>query len=64
MHSNPRPPRPVDEREDKQLQRAVMAELLHEFPKQLTRNHYRGFGHDRLDPVVFILHAVGLVFCE
>jgi hypothetical protein len=43
-----------------------MAELLHEFPTQLTRTQLRckGFGFERLDRVVFILHAVGLVFCE
>lgn len=57
---------PKDEREDKQLQRAVMGELLHGFPTQLTRTQLRcrGFGFQRLDRVLFILDSVGLIFRE
>lgn len=65
MHGH-RIPRPVDEREDKPLQRAVLAELLFEFPAQLTRDHlrYRGFGFERMEQAVFILDTVGLLWCE
>jgi len=58
--------RPVNERENRQLQRAVMAKLLSEFPTQVTRHRLRneGFGFETLDRVIFILDCVGLVFCE
>lgn len=65
MQAN-RSSRPVDEREEKKVQRAVMALLLHEFPAQLTRMQLgcRGFSFEPLDRALFILDSVGLVFRE
>jgi hypothetical protein len=35
---NHRMPRPISDREHKQLQRAILGTLLHEFPKHLKRH--------------------------
>jgi hypothetical protein len=40
MQANPSPPA-FDEREDKPMQRALLALLLHEFPTHLTREDLR-----------------------
>jgi hypothetical protein len=63
MHGH-RIPRPISDRENKQLQRAILATLLHEFPDHLTRNQlaWRGFGFEEMDRAVFVLHSVGLLF--
>lgn len=60
-----RMPRP--EREDKPMQRAVLALLIHEFPKQLTRGDLEGQGLGsgaKRDRAIFNLVAVGLLWCE
>lgn len=57
----------TDEREDKPVQRAVLALLLHEFPRQMTRDDlkWRGFGDaDALKRAISSLDLVGLLFCE
>ncbi len=64
MQAN-RMPRPISDREHKQLQRAILGTLLHEFPKHLTRHDLlvRGFGVRSMDKAVYILDSVGLLFC-
>lgn len=60
-------PRSIDEREDKPTQRALLALVLHEFPKQLTREDLRcrGFGDsDALARALRNLATVGLLWCE
>jgi hypothetical protein len=59
-------PRPISDREHKQLQRAILGTLPHEFPKHLTRHDLltRGFGVKSMEKAVFILDSVGLLFCE
>ena len=57
----------ADEREDKRTQRAMLALLLHEFPKQLSREDLGFFGFERGEPVqraIENLVTVGLVWCE
>jgi hypothetical protein len=57
----------TDEREDKPLQRAVLALVLHEFPAQMTRDDltWRGMGKgEALERVVASLSTVGLLWCE
>jgi hypothetical protein len=57
----------TEEREDKDLQRAVLALVLHEFPAQLTRDglYYRGMGKGGpLDRAVKSLDMTGLVCCQ
>jgi hypothetical protein len=59
--------RPPDEREDKPMQRALLALLLHEFPKQLTREMLRLRGLGSGEPVeraILNLNLVGLLWCE
>jgi hypothetical protein len=66
MQAN-RKPRSPDERQDKPTQRAVLTLLLHEFPKQLTRDdlRLRGFGDaDPLKRAISSLDLVGLLWCE
>ena len=49
------------------MQRAVLAFLLHEFPKQLTRDDlkWRGFGEaDALRQAIRNLSLTGLLWCE
>jgi len=57
---------PVSDRENKQLQRAILGTLLHEFPKHLTRKQlaWRGYGFEEMRRAVFILDSVGLLFCQ
>jgi len=64
MHGH-RIPRPISDRENKQLQRAILGTVLHEFPKHLTRQDLRerGFGGRPMERAVFVLHSVGLLFC-
>jgi hypothetical protein len=57
----------TDEREDKPMQRAVLALLLHEFPAQMTRDdlRWRGFADsEALMRAISSLALVGLLFCE
>lgn len=66
-HPSSSPPS-FDEREDKPMQRAVLALLLYEFPTQLTREELRyaidsGKGKE-ISRAVRCLDAVGLVWCE
>lgn len=66
MQAN-RKPRSPDERQDKGTQRAVLTLLLHEFPKQLTRDDlkWRGFGDaEALKQAIRSLDLVGLLWCE
>lgn len=54
-------------REDKRLQRAVLALALHEFPAQLNRDdlHHKGLGEaDPIDLAVENLAHAGLLWCE
>jgi len=54
-------------REDKPLQRAVLALVLYEFPAQLTRDdlRYKGLGSaDPIDLAVENLAIAGLLWCE
>jgi hypothetical protein len=54
-------------REDKCLQRAVLALVLHEFPAQLTRDDllYKGLGSaDPINLAVENLANAGLLWCE
>jgi hypothetical protein len=54
-------------REDKRLQRAVLALVLHEFPAQLTRDDlkYKGVGSDEeLKHAIANLALAGLLWCE
>jgi hypothetical protein len=54
-------------REDKRLQRAVLALVLHEFPAQLNRDdlHYKGLGEaDQIDFAVENLANAGLLWRE
>jgi hypothetical protein len=64
MQAN-RIPRPISDRENKQLQRAILGTLLHEFPKHLTRQQMRwqGFGFEDMERAVYVLDSVGLLFC-
>lgn len=57
---------PVSDRENKQLQRAILGTLLHEFPTHLTRKQlaWRGFGFEEMERAVFVLDSVGLLFCQ
>lgn len=54
-------------REDKPLQRAVLALVLHEYPAQLTREDLKHKGLGQADPISFavenLAHA-GLLWCE
>lgn len=62
-NSNQRP----SGREDKPLQRAVLALVLHEFPAQLTRDDltYKGLGSaDPINLAVENLANAGLLWCE
>lgn len=67
MQANPSPPS-FDEREDKPMQRAVLALLLYEFPTQITREGLRyTLGSDKgkeLEHALRSLDAVGLVWRE
>ena len=66
MQAN-RTPRPVDGREDKPMQRAVLALVLHEFPAQLTRDQltWKGLGSgEALDRAIDNLDIAGLLWCE
>jgi hypothetical protein len=65
MHVNPSQ-RSADEREDKPMQRAVLALLIYEFPRQLTRGDLEGEGLSGAEPdrAIFNLAAVGLLWCE
>lgn len=57
----------TDEREDKPLQRALLALVLHEFPAQMTRDDlkWRGLGGgDPLERAIRSLDVVGLLWCE
>lgn len=58
--------RPADEREDKKTQRAVLALVLHEFPRQFTRDtlRYRFGGGEERERAVRNLAIVGLLWCE
>lgn len=54
-------------REDKPLQRAVLALVLHEFPAQLTRDDLKHKGLGQADPIAFAvenLEHAGLLWCE
>jgi hypothetical protein len=54
-------------REDKPLQRAVLALVLHEFPAQLTRYDlaYKGLGNvEPINLAVENLAIAGLLWCE
>ena len=67
MQANISPPS-FDEREDKPMQRAVLALLLYEFPAQLTREELRyavdsGKGKE-ISRAVRCLDVAGLVWCE
>lgn len=59
--------RSFDEREDKPTQRAMLALLLHEFPKQISREDLGFFGLERGEPVqraIENLVVAGLAWCE
>ncbi|HET7574708.1 MAG TPA: hypothetical protein VFJ99_06285 [Solirubrobacterales bacterium] len=58
--------RSVSERENKPMQRAVLAYLLFEFPRKLKREDLerRSAFDGSVDDVIHLLHAVGLVWCE
>lgn len=59
--------RPPGEGEDRLMQRAVLAYLLHVFPTQMTRERLRcrGFGDlNRLEIAIRNLAVAGLVWCE
>jgi hypothetical protein len=65
MQVNPSP-RPTG-REDKNMQRAVLALVLHEFPAQLTRDElkWKGVGSgDPLEQAITNLALAGLLWCE
>jgi hypothetical protein len=65
MQAN-RTPRPSG-REDKRMQRAVLALVLHEFPAQLTRDELKWKGLDGGDPLeraINNLDLAGLLWCE
>lgn len=59
MQAN-RTPRPSG-REDKPLQRAVLALVLHEFPAQLTRDELKWKGLDGGDPLERAINNLDLV---
>lgn len=59
--------RSLDERQDKPMQRALLALLLHEFPKQMTQETLRLHGLGSGEPVeraISNLVLVGLLWCE
>jgi hypothetical protein len=58
--------RSVSERDNKPMQRAVLAYLLFEFPRKLKREDLerRSVFDGPVDDVIHLLHAVGLVWCE
>lgn len=66
MQANPSS-RPDEGREDKPLQRALLALVLHEFPRQMTREglRCRGLGDGApVERAISNLSLAGLVFCE
>jgi hypothetical protein len=63
MQANPSPPA-FDEREGKQMQRALLALLLHEFPTQLTRASLSDRLGSDIAKAVRVLASVELVWCE
>jgi hypothetical protein len=65
MQANPSQ-RSASEREDKRMQRALLALLLHEFPAQMTRDElrWRGLGDGDLERAIRKLALVGLLWCE
>jgi hypothetical protein len=58
----------TEERENKPLQRALLALVLHEFPAQLTREELRWKGlnmdGEALDRAILSLSIVGLLWCQ
>lgn len=66
MQDNPSS-RPNQGREDKPLQRALLALVLHEFPAQMTRDQLKWRGLGEGEPVrraIRNLSLAGLLFCE
>jgi hypothetical protein len=56
-----------DGREDKPTQRALLALVLHEFPRQLTKGglHWQGFDYGGpVERAIQNLSIAGLLFCE
>lgn len=67
MHAQTSGQRLADEREEKPTQRAMLALVLHEHPKQISREDMGFFGLERGEPVqraIENLVTVGLVWCE